>query len=140
MQKNNHFRHFNLMSSGPTDSHCVSDFHVHTAYWIRDRYCQRALMHHSLDMSNISTIHKRWHITTSPLHVIEYQSLVKMMIIPDLGIEALPQFLKQKTTSNYPQNRNECTENTEEEELQQQKTYSAKKPVEEVQCCYGGDS
>ena len=99
----------------------MSDFHVHTGYWIRDRYCQRALMHHSLDMSDISTIHKRWHITTSPLHVIEYQSLVKMMIIPDLGVEALPNLLKQKTTSDYQPNRNECTENTEEEELQPKK-------------------
>jgi len=78
-------------------------------------YCQRALMHHLLGMSDISTIHQQWHITTSPLHIIEYQSLMKMMIIPDLGTEALPILLKQNTTSDNQPNMNECTENTEKE-------------------------
>jgi len=106
-----------------SESHCVSDFHVHAVFLIRDRFIQRALIEHSSDMSDISTIHKhkRWHITTSPLYILEYQSLVNMMIIPDLGTEYLPSFLKQNNIPLNQSNMKEVNQDLDEEELETKK-------------------
>ena len=41
----------------------------------------------------MSAIHKQWHISTSPLFRIEYQSLVSMIWIANLGCDSLPRFL-----------------------------------------------
>lgn len=75
--------------------HCQSTYHKHTAFWMRCRYIQRALMEHpTRSMKEISTIHTRWHINTSPLYSIVHHDLVNLMEIPGLGCEALPAFLK----------------------------------------------
>ena len=74
--------------------HCQSDFHVHTVFWIRDRYIQRALIDHpSRSMRQTSTIHFRWHITNSPLYPIVYNELIELMEVDGLKMSALPSFL-----------------------------------------------
>ena len=79
------------------NQHSQSDFHMHTAFWIRDRYIQRALMDHpSLSMKENSTIHSRWHITTSPLYKIEFGDLVNMIEIDGLVGASLPAFLSSE--------------------------------------------
>ena len=89
--------------SGKYRHHCQSNFHVHTAFWIRDRYIQRALMQHpSRTTRDDTTNHFRWHITHSPLYQIEYESLVSMMRVDGLGLQSLPAFLKTQKANRTP--------------------------------------
>ena len=52
--------------------------------------------HPSLSMKVHSTIHTRWHITTSPLYKIEFGDLVNMMEIEGLVGASLPAFLSSE--------------------------------------------
>ena len=47
--------------------HCQSNYYVHTAFWIRDRYSQHALVIGSRLRSHTDTIHKLWDIRGHPL-------------------------------------------------------------------------
>ena len=76
------------------DLHCQSDFHVHTCSWIRCRYIQRALIQHKTrSMNDLTTIHKRWHISNNPMYNIVRNNLAALMIIDGLGAASLPQYL-----------------------------------------------
>lgn len=79
---------------GGENLHCQSDYKMHTAFWIRDRYIQRALMDHpTRSMNDVTTMHSRWHITRSPLYQIVRDDMIEMMEIPGLGDASLPAFL-----------------------------------------------
>lgn len=78
--------------------HCQSSFHVHTAFFVRCRYIQRALMDHKhRSMRDDSTMHKRWHITSSPLYASVRQNMINLMEIEGLGSASLPGFLTTTT-------------------------------------------
>ena len=47
--------------------HCQSNYYVHTAFWIRGRYIQRALVINSCLRNHTDTIHKQWDIRGHPL-------------------------------------------------------------------------
>jgi hypothetical protein len=79
--------------SDAADLHCVSDFHVHTAFFIRCRFIQRALMEHDRSMADHSTMHARWYVKNSPLYKSVFDNLVDMMRVPGLGNASLPDFL-----------------------------------------------
>ncbi|KAL7459579.1 hypothetical protein ACHAWC_011403 [Mediolabrus comicus] len=85
--------------SDAADLHCVSDFHVHTAFFIRCRFIQRALMEHDRSMADHSTMHARWHVKNSPLYKPVFDNLVDMMRVPGLGNASLPAFLSNTSHS-----------------------------------------
>ena len=47
--------------------HYQSNYYVHTAFWIRGRYIQRALVINSCLRNHTDTIHKQWDIRGDPL-------------------------------------------------------------------------
>jgi hypothetical protein len=51
------------------------------------------IQHKNRSMKQLSTIHARWHITTSPLYPIVYQRLVSLMEVSGLANHSLPGFL-----------------------------------------------
>jgi hypothetical protein len=82
--------------------HCQSDYHCHTAFWIRCRYIQRALLeHHTRSMDDLTTIHSRWHIRNSPLYQVVHDDLVAMMKIDGLGNASLPAFLDAASPAEF---------------------------------------
>lgn len=85
--------------SDAADLHCVSDFHVHTAFFVRCRFIQRALMEHDRSMADNSTMHARWHVKNSPLYKPVFDNLVDMMRVPGLGDASLPVFLANTSHS-----------------------------------------
>ncbi len=96
---------------GGDNLHCQSSFHMHTGYWIRDRYSQRALMEHpSRSMKDESTMHVRWHINTSPLYNIALQNMISLMEIDGLGDNSLPDFL---SSARQPRPANEQSSQSE---------------------------
>ena len=66
--------------------------------------------HPSLSTKDKSTIHTRWHITTSPLYRIEFGDLVDMMEIDSLGDASLPAFLSSEHNPIVQTNDHDDTE------------------------------
>lgn len=78
--------------------HASSNFYIHTAFWVRCRFIQRALLDHpTRKYSNISTLHKRWDIRGHPLYQEKYESLVETMKVNVDGLSAdyLPPILRR---------------------------------------------
>lgn len=88
-------------NSNGTYNHAQSDFYIHTAYFMRCRYIQRALMDHpDYTMKDIVTIHSRWHLRNSPLYPIVLKRMIDTMAIDGLGKESLPHFLSRHITQS----------------------------------------
>ena len=65
-----------FIPDGP--EYCQSDYYVHTAFLIRCRYIQRALIEHKhRRLNDIDTIHERWHVVNHPLYPKVYNELVQ---------------------------------------------------------------
>eukprot|EP00956_Cyclotella_meneghiniana_P026661 scaffold58164_cov43-Cyclotella_meneghiniana.AAC.5 len=83
----------NKKSNG-TFHHCQSNYHLHTTFWVRCRYVQRALMDHDeRTVKDIDTIHKRWHLSSSPLYPLVLKEMTEQMHINGLGNASLPWFI-----------------------------------------------
>lgn len=83
-----------------TFHHCQSDYRAHTTFWVRCRYIQRALMDHcERTIKDVDTIHKRWHLSNSPLYRIVLQEMKEQMHVSGLGEASLPWFIADATAS-----------------------------------------
>ena len=81
-------------ASSGSFTHAQSNGPVHTSYWVRDRFIQRALIANNRSMDDLDTIHRRWHIANHPLFPFVVDNLVKTIEIPALGKESIPKFLQ----------------------------------------------